>query len=841
MQYDVMWCQDKATSTKSSDGRKRKGKMSRDPVSDSKAIPGARTMTVQYSEPDRILGQTVAVLVLMDFSSVTPNLLARTVETVRGGGAVVIALDGLASVDDVADLTLRSTRRFRSGAAEEVTGRYPARLLKSLMGCRTAVFMTPDGKMMDTGDNDEDEEEEETVKPGQAAAKLAGLVRSLPEGSVAATIVPLAATVDQGTVVRDLIEHATDDRLLFTVTAGRGRGKSAGLGLGVAAALYNGVSKAVLTAPTIANIQQVLAFTVRGLTALGYDIIQHHTEADRPRGPRTSPQRLLTGLTVRRPGLSPVTQSVTFMDPNVARAGPSELLVIDEAAAIPAPVLSGLLAADRIVMASTVNGYEGTGRALALKLLKRTIDHPYRVSCEMAAPIRYRSGDPVEAWLYGVLCLDLDGLSAVPTPIPRLDFPQPTQTPAPAQWELCQVSRDRLFSGTPQADTLLHEIMAVLAGAHYRFSPDDVQLLADGPAQRLFVLFNRSHYSTSEGDVVSVIQINIEGGLDLTHVTAQLDQGMSDQGDLIPWTLASHHRGVHDDFPALRGARVVRIATHPAYQGLGLGSAALERVEAFYRDDLGHPEPAASPALLTPAPQAVHDEVDWLGTSFGVTAPLLRFWGRQGYVPVHTRSTPSSETGEHSTILIKALDDGPWVAAFRQHFVQSLDLSKMPALTVDVAADLIGAPDCFTAATPASLATIAATLSLATLPDDEADFTGDIEDLRRFGEGHAVEYTGVATLVPGLARLAVAGQLSPFVETERNPARRMALSRVLLALGMMRMTLPEAEAALDDAALMPKVVELVLAFVTEISRIMAKTEEDVVEAGKRKALGLDEM
>ena len=46
-----------------------------------------------------------------------------------------------------------------------------------------------------------------------------------------------------------------------------------------------------------------------------------------------------------------------------------ELLAIDEAAAIPLPLVKKLLGPYLVFLSSTVNGYEGTGRALSLKLI----------------------------------------------------------------------------------------------------------------------------------------------------------------------------------------------------------------------------------------------------------------------------------------------------------------------------------------------------------------------------------------------------------------------------------------------------------------------------------------
>jgi N-acetyltransferase 10 len=46
-------------------------------------------------------------------------------------------------------------------------------------------------------------------------------------------------------------------------------------------------------------------------------------------------------------------------------------LVVDEAAAIPLPMVKSLLGPYMVFLSSTVNGYEGTGRSLSLKLVQQ--------------------------------------------------------------------------------------------------------------------------------------------------------------------------------------------------------------------------------------------------------------------------------------------------------------------------------------------------------------------------------------------------------------------------------------------------------------------------------------
>ena len=63
-------------------------------------------------------------------------------------------------------------------------------------------------------------------------------------------------------------------------------------------------------------------------------------------------------------------QTIQYLHPSDAhKLGQAELLVIDEAAAIPLPLVKNLLGPYLVFMSSTINGYEGTGRSLSLKLL----------------------------------------------------------------------------------------------------------------------------------------------------------------------------------------------------------------------------------------------------------------------------------------------------------------------------------------------------------------------------------------------------------------------------------------------------------------------------------------
>lgn len=71
----------------------------------------------------------------------------------------------------------------------------------------------------------------------------------------------------------------------------------------------------------------------------------------------------------------------------------ADLLVIDEAAAIPLPLVRAMIGPYLIFLSSTVNGYEGTGRSLSLKLLQQLAKDsksppPVSVYFNILAPIK---------------------------------------------------------------------------------------------------------------------------------------------------------------------------------------------------------------------------------------------------------------------------------------------------------------------------------------------------------------------------------------------------------------------------------------------------------------------
>jgi len=148
------------------------------------------------------------------------------------------------------------------------------------------------------------------------------------------------------------------------LTAGRGRGKSAALGISIASAIVYGFSNIFVTAPSPENLSTVFEFVFKGLDALNY---KEHTDYDIFQSQNPDFNHAVIRVNVFRDH----RQTIQYIQPqDSAYLSQAELLVVDEAAAIPITLVKKLMGPYMVVLSSTVHGYEGTGRSLSLKLIQ---------------------------------------------------------------------------------------------------------------------------------------------------------------------------------------------------------------------------------------------------------------------------------------------------------------------------------------------------------------------------------------------------------------------------------------------------------------------------------------
>eukprot|EP00672_Neobodo_designis_P024476 CAMPEP_0174832144 /NCGR_PEP_ID=MMETSP1114-20130205/3509_1 /TAXON_ID=312471 /ORGANISM="Neobodo designis, Strain CCAP 1951/1" /LENGTH=1002 /DNA_ID=CAMNT_0016065999 /DNA_START=43 /DNA_END=3051 /DNA_ORIENTATION=- len=768
----------------------------------------------QYKESHKVLGRTFGMAILQDFEAMTPNILARTVETVAGGGMVLILVRAMRSLKQLYTIAMDVHSRFRSDAHDTVVPRFNERFLLSLCDCRNFICVDDDLNVLPITSSIKNmaarrarrAEDDRLRLEGRLRheAELADLKAKLSANKDVGPLVQTCSTIDQAKTVLSLARVIAEKSLKMTaaITAGRGRGKSAALGLSIACAVAQGYSNIFVTAPSPENVATLFEFAMKGLTDLGY---VERTDFHAMQSTNVDFAKCIVRIDVTRDHRQTV-QFIAAQD--VDKFAQAELLVIDEAAAIPLPLVQRLMGPYLLFMSSTVSGYEGTGRSLSMKLIgdmkKRCAagtETRALTEVQLEAPIRYGPNDPVEQWLTKLLCLDA-----------TTSVTKPKSTPHPSSCELYYVNRDALFSYHPTAETTLQQLVSLFVAAHYKNQPNDLQLLSDAPGHHLFALCGPRPADGSLPDIFCVVHVAEEGNIKAERLATSLQSASRPSGDLIPFTIAQHY--MEQGFAKLGGIRVVRIATHPDLQRAGYGSHALNMLLEYYgggiaavRDFRDDAAPAAGdsnandtdgvvaprskiPSLLIPLDERPNEAVDYVGVSFGLTTQLFGFWQRAGFRTLYLRQVPNELTGEHSCIMVRTfgLSLATLHNEFLRRFLALLPMSfrNLPVdLALSVALDGVETTD-----RPGALADAPATGSTealeapATAQQLAAIFSeGDLRRLSLFSTTY-VDTSVVLDLVPRVAKVYFERRLARSPTGGEGVTLTHGQAAVLLAMGL---------------------------------------------------------
>ncbi|XP_010249467.1 PREDICTED: RNA cytidine acetyltransferase 2-like [Nelumbo nucifera] len=675
-----------------------------------------------YKDSERILGNTFGMCILQDFEALTPNLLARMIETVEGGGLVVLLVRSLSSLTSLYTMVMDVHERFRTESHSEAAGRFNERFLLSLASCKACAVMDDELNILPISSHIRSITPVPVIEDSEGLSEtqrdLKNLKEQLSDDFPVGPLIRKCCTLDQGKAVITFLDSILDKALRSTVAllAARGRGKSAALGLAIAGAIAAGYSNIFVTAPSPENLKTLFDFVCKGFDALEY---KEHIDYDVVKSANPEFKKATVRINIYKQH----RQTIQYIQPQEhEKLSQVELLVVDEAAAIPLPVVKSLLGPYLVFLSSTVNGYEGTGRSLSLKLLQQLEEQSQmgtksmdgslsgRVfkKVELSESIRYASGDPIESWLNGLLCLDVT--SSIPN-ISRL--------PPPSECDLYYVNRDTLFSYHKDSELFLQRMMALYVASHYKNSPNDLQLMADAPAHHLFVLLGPVDESKNHlPDILCVIQVCLEGQISRNSALRSLSDGHQPFGDQIPWKFCEQFQDTV--FPSLSGARIVRIAVHPSAMRLGYGSTAVELLTRYYEGELtpiseADPDKVVEktnvrvteaaekvslleenikprsnlPHLLVHLHERPPEKLHYIGVSFGLTQDLFRFWRKHKFAPFYIGQIPNTVTGEHTCMTLKPLNNddieasgsdqwgffSPFYQDFRRRFTRLLGSS----------------------------------------------------------------------------------------------------------------------------------------------------------------------
>lgn len=391
------------------------------------------------------------------------------------------------------------------------------------------------------------------------------------------------ADADQQAAVA-AIKHVVSGhrRRPLVLTADRGRGKSAALGLAAGELLLEGRERIIVTAPRPSAAATVLRFA-----------------------------QLVSRGKRERHALRSSEGVCEFIAPDeLIRMRPAaDLVIVDEAAAIPVSLLTTLLRHySRIVFSTTVHGYEGSGRGFALRFNKVLNEMtPQWVAQTLTEPMRWAAGDPVERWISNALLLD----------------GQVSECSGDEKNQFVHLSIARIEQADlARSDVALRSTAGLLVQAHYQTTPKDFQFMLDDPSCRVWLLTN------ADEQVWGAALVSREGPVPAEMLNA-ISQGRRRlHGQLLPQTLI-YHQGLAEA-ASIRFCRIVRVAVIAELRKRGLGSKIVTKIESDMEDD-----------------------ADVIGASFAADADSLSFWIANSFVPVSLGTRKDHASGMCSVVVLK--------------------------------------------------------------------------------------------------------------------------------------------------------------------------------------------
>ncbi len=501
----------------------------------------------------KLLGREISTLIFDSHNRFDPNAFAAACGAVKAGGIALLLTPKPADWQQQPDLD-KARIAVHPLSADQVSNRFIRRLSQQLHMDHRVIQWSAD-------------------KPWEFDAEE---IQGLPP----AILKPSTVTADQQLAIDAVTNVVTGHRRRpALLIADRGRGKSAAMGIAAANLLCVRSKKILVTGPRSSASQNLFKHAL--------PILEKCDKVDQ----------------------------LQFVAPDKLINHPMrcDLLLVDEAAGIPLHMLEQLLKIySRIAFATTVHGYEGSGRGFSLRfgdLLDKHAAGWKKITLQQ--PIRYALNDPLEKALFQSMILDA---STDERPCPEDIKPENLQ--------VTRVNRDDLIHD----ELTLRNLFGLLVLAHYRTRPLDLRQLLDGPNIRVWTI-------THEERIVATALVSREGDLDkpLSHKIFAGER--RPRGHLLPQTLGGH-LGVKDA-ALLEGDRIMRIVVHPGWQGRGIGQHLVKQIQQ----------------------RANQEGLDWCGSSFGATSKLIRFWGQVGMQPVYVGSRRDASSGAFSISMVAGLNE----------------------------------------------------------------------------------------------------------------------------------------------------------------------------------------
>lgn len=358
----------------------------------------------------------------------------------------------------------------------------------------------------------------------------------------------------------------------LVITADRGRGKSAALGFASHKLIAESSKKIIVTSPSETNLVSFKKHFSSKAANEDFSSFKNNS-------------------------------NICFLpaDKIIAEAPRTDLLIVDEAAAIPVTLLEKLaMLYSRIVFSSTTNGYEGNGKGFDIRFKQKLMNiKPQTRFANLSLPIRWARNDELEASCYRAFMLNYK-LAKIPEELNSYHFKV--------------LSKKSLVNN----QVLLNSVFALLVNAHYQTRPADLEQLLSHSSTQVMALINANY------DVAAVALVNKEGNFN-EQLCDQIYQSKKRlKGDLLPQSLIAHYG--EKKAGRLNFFRIMRIAVHPDLQNKNLGSRLITHINT----------------------EARAQDIEIVGASFAADFPVINFWLKNQFEFTRFGSAKDSSSGQHT-------------------------------------------------------------------------------------------------------------------------------------------------------------------------------------------------
>lgn len=276
-------------------------------------------------------------------------------------------------------------------------------------------------------------------------------------------------------------------------------------------------------------------------------------------------------------------------------------LIIEEAAQMPIAHLEKLSKlADNILLISSIENYEGTGKGLERKLQDIiTIG----TALTLTERQRFEAQDPLAQFCE------------------YISFQNSTVINITDGTYLYSQENLHEFQGN---HALVQAFYQFMNQHHYQTNAQDIRRLLDSPNQIFVMIIQDQH-------IIAGLWAIHEGELseDLAH--AVFNGYRRPKGNLVVQTLAAH--SYYPELMTLKSLRISRIAVDHHHRTQGIAKHMIAKLKEYAQDH----------------------HYDFLSTSFGLTEPLLQFWQQCQFTWVHLGSHRDKTTGLHAAILLQPI------------------------------------------------------------------------------------------------------------------------------------------------------------------------------------------